>query len=268
MNVIGKRVIFSLVSVSLVLLAGCAPAPQKQQESSAELPTISDQTSIQKRASIRLQLATGYYERKQLDFALDESKKALTIYPDYAEAYGVRALIYMEMGELGLARRNFERALALDPDNPDIGNNYGRYLCQVGREREALKYFDAAVASRKFRAPSKALLNAGVCSMKLNDRLKAERYFLKAFKYDPSSPLTNGFLAKIYYDKKDYSRARFYINRVVQANVLKADVLWLATKIAHKTGDRISKEIHIGQLRRLHPDSKEYAAAQRRAFDE
>lgn len=267
MNVIGRRFVFSLISVSLVLLAGCASAPQKQQESN-ELPTISDQTALQKRASIRLQLATGYYERKQLNFALDELKKALTIYPDYAEAYGVRALIYMDMGELGLVKSNFDRALSLDPDNPDIGNNYGRYLCQIGREREALKYFELAFNNRKFRKPSKALLNAGICSMKLNDRQASERYFLKAFKYDPSNPLTNGFLAKIYYDQKDYSRARFYINRVVQANLLKADVLWLATKIAHKTGDRVSKKIHIGQLRRFHPNSKEYAAAQRGAFDE
>ncbi len=267
MNAIRRRTVFSLVAAMFVLLAGCASAPQ-QQQTSTELPTISDQTTKQKRASIRLQLATGYYERKQLDFALDELKKALTIYPDYAEAYGVRALIYMDMGELGLAKVNFDRALSLAPDNPDIGNNYGRYLCQIGREREALHYFELAFNNRKYREPSKALLNAGVCSMKFNDHPAAERYFLKAFKYDPSSPLTNGFLAKIYYGQKDYLRARFYINRVIQANVLKADVLWLATKIAHKTGDRVAKQIHIGQLQRFHPNSKEYAAAERGAFDE
>lgn len=266
MSVIWKRFLCGLLASLVVLVAGCTTTPQTHEES--ELPTISDRTVEQKRAAIHLQLAIGYYERKQQDVALDEIKQALNIYSDYADAYGMRAVIYVDMGELSLAQDNFDRALRLEPNNPVIANNYGRLLCQTGRVTKALEYFESAVKNKSYRTPSKALLNAGVCSLRLNNHKVAEQYFSSAFKYDPSNPLTNGFLARIYYDQEDYSRARFYINRVIQANVLKADVLWLAIKISHKLGDRISEEIHMAQLQRLHSGSKEYVAAQRRAFDE
>src|SRR5262249_26762882 len=80
-------------AVAVLLLAGCASNPEATIRN--DLPTSSDQTDSQKRARIRLQLAVGYYEQRQMPVALDEIKQALLADPNFAEAYSMRGLIYM-----------------------------------------------------------------------------------------------------------------------------------------------------------------------------
>ena len=248
-------------------LAGCA-AGRGAGQSSGELPTSSDQTDNQKRAQIRLQLAVGYFEQRQMNVALDEIKQALSTDPNFVDAYSVRALIYMEMGETRLADENFQTAMRLAPNNPDLNNNYGWYLCQNGREAQSIGYFDAALKNRAYQSPVKALNNAGVCSLKLKDMAAAEGYLMQAFQLDPGNNATNQNLAKIFYGKSDYVRARFYVGRATKNEAVSADTLWLAIRIEHKLADRAAETSLATQLRRRHPNSAEYAAFQRGAFDE
>lgn len=257
--------ILSLVTLP-VLLGGCTGMQAAGEQ--AELSTISDQTDNQKRSRIRLQLAIGYYEQRQIPVALDEIKQALQADPNFADAYSVRALIYMEMGEARLAEESFLHAIKLAPNNPEMSNNYGWFLCQNGRARESIAYFEATLKNRSYQSPWKAFNNAGVCSLKLKDVAAAERYFAQAFQLDPGNMSTSSNLAKIYYDRGDYERARFYIGRVVKADVLNADVLWLAIKVERKLGDRAAEASLVTQLRRRHPNSPEFASYQRGAFDE
>ena len=42
------------------------------------------------------------------------------------------------------AEASFQKALRLDPTGSELANNYGWFLCQTGRERESLQYFDRA----------------------------------------------------------------------------------------------------------------------------
>jgi len=248
-----------------LLIAGCASSPEMHRE---EILTSSDQTDNQKRARIRLQLAVGYYQQGQMSVALDEIKQALQADPNLAEAYSMRALIYMNMGENRLAEDNFLQAIRLSPSTPDFSNNYGWFLCQTGRERQSITYFEAALKSRAYQSPAKALTNAGICSLKVKDLNAAERYLAQSFQYDPGNPSTNSSLGKIYYDRGDYERARFYIGLVMKADIMAADVLWLGIKIERKRGDRAAETSLATQLRRRHGSSAEYAAYQRGAFDE
>lgn len=261
------RYFFFLVATALsVLLAGCAGTPGAAPGEPA--PSSAEQTDNQRRARIRLQLAVGYYEQRQMAVALDELRQALAADPDFADAHVMRALIYMDMGETRLADESFQQALRLAPNTPDFNNNYGWFLCQNGREKESIAYFDAALRNRAYQSPAKALNNAGICSLKLKNTVAAERYFSQAFQYDPANPTTNGNLARIYYDQGDHERARFYISRVMKADVMTADVLWLAIRIERKLGDRAAESSLATQLRRRHGGSAEYAAYQRGAFDE
>ena len=250
-----------------VVLAGCA-ATNGAGSPQAELPTSSDQTDNQKRAQIRLQLAIGYFEQRQFNVALDEIKQALATDPNFVDAYGVRALIYMEMGETRLADENFQTAMRLSPNNPDLSNNYGWYLCQNGREAQSIAYFEAALKNRAYQSPAKALNNAGACSLKLKDMASAERYLTQAFQLEPGNIATNQNLAKVYFSKGDFVRARFYIGRATKNDAVTAETLWMAIRIEHKLADRAAETSLATQLRRRHPNSAEFAAFQRGAFDE
>jgi type IV pilus assembly protein PilF len=258
------------VLVMVLSLAGCAGSQSSGPQFSgpqSELPTASDRTDNQRRALDHLNLAVVYYQQGQWATALDEIKKTLAVDPNLADAYGVRALVYMEMGELSLSEENFLRALSLVPDSPDYSNNYGWLLCKNGRAAQSIPYFEIAIKSRTYQSPAKAFNNAGICSLKLKNEPNAEKYFLRAFQIDPRNPVTCTNLAKIYLDRKDYERARFYIGRVPQADELNADILWLAIKVHHKLGDRDAETSLVTQLQRRYQNSPEYAAFRRGAFD-
>jgi type IV pilus assembly protein PilF len=254
---------------ALSLLAGCA-APGN--DAPRELRTASDQTAGEKRAQIRLQLAVGYYQDRKYEIALDEVKKAIAAAPDYADAYGFRALIYTAMNENALADENYRHALRLAPRNPDLANNYGLFLCEAGgKPTQALGYFEAALKNPQYGSPAKALANAGNCSLKLKNTDAAERYLLEALRYEPELPAIQTGLARVYFERRDYQRAGFFINRLTEAarlESLSADVLWLAIRVKHMLGDRATEATLAAQLRKRFPGSPEYTAFERGAFNE
>ncbi len=241
------------------------------QGSTTELKTASDETTIEKRASIRLQLAVGYYQEGNYDVALDEVKKALGHKSDYSDAYMVRALIYTKMGEMALAEENYQSAMRLAPRNPDIANNYGSFLCQNARGALAMPYFESALKNPMYQSPVKAMVNAGDCALKMKQYDLAERYLLDALRIEPAVPTIHAGLARVYFVRRNYTRAGFFINRLTQLTkpeTLSADLLWLGVRIQRKLGDSGLETSLATQLRRRHPGSPEFAAFQRGAFDE
>ena len=260
----------ALAAGVLSLLAACAAGPGT--ESSRELRTASDQTAAEKRAQIRLQLAVGYYQDRKYEIALDEVKKAIAADPGYADAYGFRALIYTAMGENALADENYRHALRLAPRNPELSNNYGLFLCDAGgKPAEAMTYFETALKHPAYGSPVKAMVNAGNCSLKMKNVDAAERYLLDALRYEPDLAATNAGLARVYFERRDYPRAGFFINRLTETaklDTLSADVLWLALRVRHQLGDRALEASMAAQLRRRFPGSPEYAAFERGAFNE
>ncbi|WP_050477231.1 type IV pilus biogenesis/stability protein PilW [Herbaspirillum rhizosphaerae] len=267
----------SLVAFALapaLLLTGCASSKSDMAAAAApdnsvpSLPRVAVRADAQTRADIRLQLAIGYYEQRQFGVAVDEAGLALQALPDLADAYSVRALAYMEMGQGQLAESDFLRALKLAPGNPDFANNYGWFLCNDDRAAEAMPFFESAIGNRSYQSPGKALANAGACSMKLQDAQAAERYFARAFQYEPASLATNVNLTRLYFDRNEFERARFHIGLAAKNNVLDVQALWLAIKIERKLGNQSAENDLAVQLRRRYPSSSEYAAYQRGAFDE
>ncbi|MET0983415.1 MAG: type IV pilus biogenesis/stability protein PilW [Telluria sp.] len=266
---IGKAAYGRLAAVFVLgLLAACA-APGNAP---GELKTSSDQTALEKRAAIRLQLAVGYYQQGKHDIALDEVKQAIAADPAYADAYGMRALIYTAMGQVALADENYRQALRLAPRNPELANNYGSFLCQTAnRPVEAMRQFDAALKNPSYQTPVSAQVNAGVCSLKTKNYDAAERYLLDALRYNPELPATLAGLGRVYYERRDFQRAGFFINRLTEVSkldTLSADALWLALRVQRKLGERSMEASLVAQLRRRFPGSPEYLAYERGAFDE
>ena len=262
-----QRLAISVLLPLIFVLSACASKRLEGERSEGSGST--EIVEVQKRASIRMQLAIGYYQQGQYKVALEEIRQAILISPDLIDAYAVRALIFMDMGEKQLAEDNFLYALKLAPNNSDVSNNYGWFLCQNGREKQGLSYFEKVLKDPVYQSPSKVLNNAGLCSLRLKDVAAAERYFVMGFRSDPSNPGINANLAKVMYDRGDYMQARFYINRVVNKfEVMAADVLWLAIKIEKKMGDDAAVNGLATQLRRRHPGSREYSLFQRGEFNE
>ncbi|WP_137173634.1 type IV pilus biogenesis/stability protein PilW [Massilia sp. HP4] len=263
----------ALASTLFLALSGCATTGAGGGTGGdGELKTASDQTAVEKRASIRVQLAVGYYQEGKHEIALDEVKQALAADPNYADAYGLRALIYTSMGQFALADENHRHALRLEPGNPEFANNYGTFLCQsVNKPLDALRHFDAALKNPAYQTPLSALVNAGACSIKNRNLDAAERYLLEALRLNPALPAVNAGLARVYFERRDMQRAGFFVSRLIETariDALPADALWLAMRVKRKLGDRTLDATLAAQLRRRFPGSPEYAAFERGAFDE
>jgi type IV pilus assembly protein PilF len=248
-----------------LLLAACAatgPAPTAPR-------TDSDQTDADRRASVRMELAAGYFSRGQYSTALDEVKQALQMRPNLREAVNLRGLIYGAMGEKQLAEESFRNALQIYPNDPDTLHNFGWMLCQERRYAEADVQFDAALAQASYRAPSRTLLSKGVCQARNGQMDLAEKSLAKAFEYDPSSPAVEFNLAEVLYRSKQYERARFYIKRVnAQPEQANAQSLWLGLRIERRMGDSVASSDLGRRLRERFPESSETQALNAERFDE
>ncbi|MEZ5741360.1 MAG: type IV pilus biogenesis/stability protein PilW [Burkholderiaceae bacterium] len=258
------RTLFASMAVTwLVLLGGCATTGQddnmtrKDGKSVSVIPEAEIDTEERRRARIRLELAAGHYQSRNYNTALAELRTALSIDPSYASAYGMLGLIYMDLDDRERADASFRRAMDLSPGNPDINNNYGWFLCQTGREREAVPLFERAAADPLYPVPAKPLHNAGICLRKVGDDEAAESYLQRAFKADPRNPVAMFNLGEIYLERKDFERAQFYSQRLVKTFEPAAQTLWLALKVENARGNRDGVLSLGSQLRSKFPAARE-----------
>ena len=268
-----ERVLAIAMLLVAAMLGACAgtgggkPASQDAGAANVDIQNRSgSETEQRKRANIRMQLAINYYQDGKFNVALDELKQALTMDPNYADAHGVLALVYMELREMALAEQSFQRALQLEPSNSDLNNNYGWYLCQNGRERESLAYFETALKNPLYRQPAKPLQNAGVCAQKKGDMVAAENYFMRSFELDPTGTVAALNLAEIFYGRKDLTRARFYVGQINSTPAATAASLWLGIRIERRLGNRANQNGLETQLARQFPESREAQLEKRGAY--
>lgn len=257
------RLLVAALSGLLMLSACTLPAGPQQ-----DIKTASDQTAADKRASLRLRLATQYLEARQYPVALDEVKQAISIDPSNADAYHVRALIYMGMNENGLAEDSFRTALNLRANDPDVLNNYGWFLCQANRYAEGKATLQRAVQTPSANGPVKPLTNLGICEMRNGNMAAAEKNLQTAYGYDRNDPSVLMNLAQLNYQRGDMGQARQFAGRVNASRFATAQSLWLGARIAHRQGDTQTQGAMIAELRNRFPDSRELTAYERGAWDE
>ena len=152
---------------------------------SSRTTSTPEQVDAERRARVRMELASGYYARGQLETALDEVKLALAAKPDLPEAYNLRGLIYQSLGDDRLAEENFRRALQLNPGDPNTMHNYGWFLCQRQRLPEAQVQFQQAIATPRYAGLSRSLMTQGICYTRAGSLVDAERSLARAYELDP-----------------------------------------------------------------------------------
>jgi type IV pilus assembly protein PilF len=250
------------------LLAGCQTTTTVEGETVGGGAPAKAESDPRKRVEIRLQLAATYYQQRQYQVALEEAQRALQIDLNSAFAYGMIGLIYMDLNDPAQAEANFGRALRIEPQNPEINNNYGWFLCRTRRERESLPYFERAVEDKLYVTPSLPLLNAGMCMMQIRDYKLAEGYLRRSFERDATNPAVKYQLARLYLTTRQLERARFYYGLLEKDYEATAETLWLGLRIARAGGDSRTERQLADQLQRRFPSSREAGLQRRGVFDE
>lgn len=252
-----------LVAVALAL-SGCATKPNAPAPAPAPAPEPtpikSQEATPEQRAQIRTELAAGYYERGQMDIALQELGNAKALDPSYAKIYDIYGLVYAMLGERAKAEENFRQAITLAPDNSEFRENWGAYLCATGREREAMPEFERVLKDPLYRTPEIALINAGKCSAAIGEAKAAEDYLRRALVASPGNATAAYNLALLAYRQSRVGEARAWMRPVMQLAQPPAEALYLGYCIEHKQGDREAARSYESQLKNRWPDSPEAKA--------
>ena len=249
------------LAIACGALQGCAqnPASSSTQANTVETGTLSGEVGDPRnRARIHTELGSAYFERGNMGVALEELRIAIAADPNYAPAYSVLGLVHMDLRENNVAQQHFERALNLSPNDPDINNNYGWFLCQTGREEQSIGYFLAALKNPLYKTPARSYVNAGLCSLKKNNERDAIDYFERALRSAPDNLQALLNLASVRYQHGQLEAARGLIGRFNKRVEPTAESLWLALRIERKLGDRSAENALAAQLRRRFAGSQEY----------
>ena len=252
----------ALLAVAAILLAACSSQSSVQSKPVTE----NEPSSARHRAEVHTALAGEYYARGAYAVALSETRLALQDDDKYYGAWNMQGLVYMELREDTPARESFERALSLSPNNPEVMNNYGWYLCTRSDANKGLAMMQKAYADPLYPTPEKAYLSAGLCLRKMGRVQEAEDSLRRAVLIRPDLIGALYNLAVLTYDRGAYADAEIYMTRYMRLTTQPTlEALVLGVKIARKSGESGAEQSYMQQLRRRFPDAPELAALEKKS---
>lgn len=261
-------VLWSSLALSMgALISGCA-SNTTGASAKTDFETDSDEPGSRKRAKIRLELAAGYFEKGQTNIALDEVKQSISADPTLFEAYNLRGLIYTKLNDVPLAEESFRRALSINPNAATVQHNYAWLLCRHARLPEALRLFGQVLANPAYGERAKTLMVQGSCYLENGQKAEAEASFLRSYELDAGNPVTGYNLALLLFQRGEFVRSQFYVRRINNSELANAETLWLGIKVERRVENRDAMAQLAGQLKKRFPQSREFSAFERGAFDE
>ncbi|HMM68262.1 MAG TPA: type IV pilus biogenesis/stability protein PilW [Dokdonella sp.] len=233
-----------------LLLAGCASGPRPVAQADPESPKA-------KAAALYTDLGQKYLAQGKLEVALENLNKALAADINHADAHTVIALLYERIGDNAKAEEHYRRAAQLMPKSGSENNNYGAFLCKLGRYEESSTYFVRAVADPFYKTPAVALTNSGTCAIKGGKLDVAERDLRAALDREPNNSEALFQMATVLYRKDDFFRARAFIQRYEAVGQQSADALLLGRNIELRLGNGKAARDYTRRLRERFPDSEQ-----------
>jgi tetratricopeptide (TPR) repeat protein len=119
-----------------------------------------------------------------MDASINDYEKAVTLKPDYAEAYYNLGVTLREVGQIDAALKSYEKALAIKHEYPAAHNNLGTILLDLGSLDSAVDHFEWAIAFKPDYA--EAYNNLGVVERQQEKFDQAIKSFEKAISIQPN----------------------------------------------------------------------------------
>lgn len=261
-----------LLSVAAgLLLGGCAGSgtsavPVQANTAVSSSPSVDPDGD--RRARIRLELAANYFQAGQTNVALDEVRQALAVEPNNADAYGLLGLIYMQTQDWPHAETSFRKALSLNARDSNLMHNFGWMQCQRQQYGEAQQWLDKALEQPGYNDRGKTWMAKGLCFQRAGQLPEAQQALFKAYEMDAGNPVVAYNLGVVLQQLGEPQRAQFYVRRLNNGSLANAESLWLGIKLERALGDTVAMRQLANQLEKRFPDSREWLAYERGAFNE
>jgi type IV pilus assembly protein PilF len=221
-------------------------------------------TSPEEAAKFNAQLAIEYMRKGDLAVAREKIDRALTQDPNSVSVQMTAGLLYDRLNDEKKADEHYAAALRLKPDDPEMQNNYGGYLCRRGKTAEGEKLLLKAANDPVYRTPEVAITNAGVCMRSAGKLDEAERYFRRALNIRPRFGDALLQLADLDFQrgtKASNDEASALIKRYLA--VLAApgpEILWLGVRVERARGDKATADAYARRLKNEYPQAEQTRA--------
>ncbi|WKE64662.1 type IV pilus biogenesis/stability protein PilW [Gallaecimonas kandeliae] len=206
-------------------------------------------------AKSRMQLGLAYLRSGNSAQAKMNLLKAQEFAPDLPDVYYSLGYYYQAVGESKEAEEAYRHAIKLDPENGEALNNFGAFLCGMGRFDESIEYFTKAVRAPGYIKVAGAYENAGTCAKQGGDLDGAEKYFASALSHDARRAASLLGMAETLYAKKDFIGAKGYLGRFEGIARPVPRSLFLGLELAKRTGDDAGVQRYGDELVSKYPDS-------------
>lgn len=238
-----------------LLLVGC----QSSTSSLTSNNTITGQPpNIKLAAQYNVQLGVSYLQQGDLPRAKQKILLATVQDPESVAAWNSMAYYMQTVGDNAAAEKAYQKALALKPNQGDTLNNYGVFLCQQGKPKAAISYFQEATQDPAYVTTAQAYENAGLCALKIPNSSLATTFFTQALANDPKLATPNLELAQIAWQNHDVTRAQYYLKRYNRLAKPSSSSLWLTMELAKQQGNKTLANQAAQELKQDFPNSVEY----------
>jgi len=137
--------------------------------------------------------------------AIEHFSRSISLTPPCIEAYLIRGICHLRMGDMELAKSDFELYIDGDPRKGEGFNCLGKLMYINGYTAEAEEYFRSALLHEPQNASIHS--NLGSTLVEQNKPVEAESCFKKAIKLDPDLAEAFVNLGILHFMSYDYYRA-------------------------------------------------------------
>jgi len=243
-----KKGLVLLLSLCGALAAGCTTND-----------TIT-KPDLERAADLNLEIGIDYLRKNNLQQAKDKIDKSLEQNPRSAKAQSVAGMLYDRLGDTSKADSHFQRAVSLEPDNPEIKNNYAVYQCQKKRYDRGEKLALEAAQNPLYKTPEIALLNAGNCARGAGAMQRAEENYRRALVVQPRFGEALFQMADLEYEQKEYMSARGFLERYLEVGRTSPATLWLGVRIERSLGNKAQAQHYAQRLKSEYPSAAQTQA--------
>ena len=239
------------IALSATLVAGCQNLPADANKNPEQA------------ARTRTAIAAEYIKKGDLDTAKQHLERALNADPRSAEAHNMMGILLQREGsEINLQKAEgyYRKAISLKDDFAQAHNNYGVYLSQQKRHREAYKQFSIAGATLGYEGRAAALENLGRTALLLGEATQAQQAFESALKAEPNLLVARFELAELLLGQGRVRESTALYDeyvRLLGKNPQGSRSLWLGMRLARLQQKPAQLQQYASELQQRYPDSEE-----------
>jgi len=185
------------------------------------------------------------FKSNQIQEALDFIDTLSKNYPDNSLLFNIRGACYVGLGQLDIAVQNYEKSLSIKPDYAKAHYNLGSVLEELGRLHDSVKSYKNSTALE----PENAQVhnNLSIVLRKLDQLEEAEASCRKAIALDPEYSEAYSSLSIILYAKGDLYSALESIEKAYSIDP-KSKLIELLLTVLKARKNQDTNEVSIGNI--------------------